>query len=188
MLSALSHVKEDYLTYADNNDNINDNKNKTIEERDDIQQLERVFAYEFYHQWSIRKSPCLVLNAEMGKIINRSYHYPDMALHGGQGDHANNKIILEIKRVCSIGKKGKNIVRDLLKLSVFLNYKKEKDFFANYENAVFILLKGSLEQVYDAVKHKRNIRDEIICITYDGKTIEIETVGDLKNNKKYKTF
>lgn len=60
LLNAISNVDKQYLSYAEYNANAEDRK-------DQIDQLERVFAYELYYQWSLLKDDNMVLNGEIGK-------------------------------------------------------------------------------------------------------------------------
>ena len=66
LLNAISNVDKQYLSYAEYNANAEDRK-------DQINQLERVFAYELYYQWSLLKDDNMVLNGEIGKILNDKY-------------------------------------------------------------------------------------------------------------------
>ncbi len=153
LLQALAHVDKKYLSYADINAN--------TEDKDQINQLERVFAYELYHQWSLLKDESLILNGEIGKFYVKNNCYPDLVLHGGQNDPNNNKIVVEIKRECIVREKPEVILDDLVKLSFFLESldKSEQQIkFRNYENAVFILLKGKLSEISEALKGKKTSR------------------------------
>jgi len=164
LLQALAQVDKKYLSYADTNANADDRK-------DQINQLERVFAYELYHQWSLLKDDILVLNGEIDKLWNDKTWYPDLVLHGGQDDFENNKI-----------------VDDLEKLSLFLEIvDKESEFrkYRNYELAVFILLKGDLNEISEALKNdkatKKVINDNVVCMSYNEKReIRISRLSDLK--------
>ncbi|MBR5730034.1 MAG: hypothetical protein IKX61_07525 [Prevotella sp.] len=170
LLQAIISVDKEYLSYASTNANA-DNR------VDVINQLERVFAYELYHQWSLLKHEGLVLNGEIGKIWNNEDWYPDMVLHGGQADPDNNKIVVEIKRECMVRNNKKAIIDDLKKLSGFLvpvdkNTQDKK--FRNYNDAVFILLKGELSEISVALKDKElmsglELNDNIMCVTYNEK-------------------
>lgn len=181
LLQALAQVDKKYLSYADTNANADDRK-------DQINQLERVFAYELYHQWSLLKDDILVLNGEIDKLWNDKTWYPDLVLHGGQDDFENNKIVVEIKRECMVKGKPEAILDDLEKLSLFLEIvNKESDFrkYRNYELAVFILLKGDLNEISEALKNdkatKKVINDNVVCMSYNEKReIRISRLSDLK--------
>lgn len=181
LLQALALVDKKYLSYANTNVNA-DNRG------DQIEQLERVFAYELYHQWSLLKRDSLILNGEIDKLWNDKTWYPDLVLHGGQDDPNNNKIVVEIKRECMVKGKPEAILDDLKKLSMFLEtVKKDDDLkkFRNYEYAVFILLKGELKEITNALKvdkvSKKEYNSNIICMTYNDKgEIRISSLAELR--------
>ena len=86
-----------------------------------IEQLERIFAYELYHQWSIlqedynRRVPedyKRIINGEIGKQLLGVNKYPDMVLHKGHGDIHNQEIVIEIKRKAEL--KDDNAIQDLI--------------------------------------------------------------------------
>lgn len=181
LLQAIVQVDKRYLSYADTNANADSRA-------DQIDQLERVFAYELYHQWSKLKDDSLVLNGEIDKIWNEDVCYPDMVLHGGQNDPYNNKIVVEIKRECMVKGKPHSILDDLEKLSKFLEtVKKDNQYkkYRNYEFAVFILLKGELNEITKALKDenasKKVLNENVICMSYNEKReIKIACLADLK--------
>lgn len=169
LVNAISNVDKQYLSYAKTNAN--------ADGRDDqINQLERVFAYELYFQWSLLKDDNLVLNGEIGKIWNTEYCYPDLVLHGGQDDPENNRVVVEIKRECMVDGMPEAILKDLQKLSSFLksvDKNSQSCKFKNYNNAVFILLKGELEEISNALKMKEasqyELNGDVICLTFNEK-------------------
>ena len=95
----------------------------------------------------------MVLNGEIGKLWNDKYWYPDLVLHGGQGDPENNRVVVEIKRECMVKGNYKVILEDFKKLSSFL--KSEE--------------KSSQDE----------INGNIICLTYNGEEIEISRLSHL---------
>ena len=169
LVNAISKVDKQYLSYA--------NTNANADGRDDqINQLERVFAYELYFQWSLLKDDNLVLNGEIGKIWNTEHWYPDLVLHGGQDDPENNRVVVEIKRECMVDGKPEAILKDLQKLSSFLkpvDKNSQSRKFKNYNNAVFILLKGELVEISNALKMKEasqyELNGDVICLTFNEK-------------------
>lgn len=152
-----------------------------------IEQIERNFAYELYHQWSLSKEKTLILNGEIDKDIKKKRYYPDMVLHGGQCDYDNNKIVVEIKRGKAIG--TTKIITDLKKLSPYLEKRNVK--WANYENAVFILYNADMSIISNVLKNKESkiIKDDIICMTYnydsnnDFYTLNLARISDLRDKK-----
>lgn len=181
LLQALAQVEKKYLFYADTNANADDRQ-------DQITQLERVFAYELYHQWSLLKDENLVLNGEIDKLWTDQTWYPDLVLHGGQHDPNNNKIVVEIKRECMVKGKPEAILDDLVKLSSFLeavDKDNQAKKYRNYEFAVFILLKGELNEIVNALKDEKAsgkvFNDNVICISFnEKKEIRISNLADLK--------
>ena len=84
--------------------------------------------------------------------------------------------------------KPEAILDDLKKLSMFLEtVKKDDDLkkFRNYEYAVFILLKGELKEIANALKvdkvSKKEYNSNIICMTYNDKgEIRISSLAELR--------
>jgi len=181
LLQAVIQVDEKYLSYACTNANADDRDDQII-------QLERVFAYELYHQWSLLKDDNLVLNGEIDKLWNKETWYPDLVLHGGQDDPNNNRIVVEIKRECMVKGKPDAILNDLEKLSFFLEtVEKDNQYkkYRNYEFAVFILLKGELREIAEALKDDKAspkvLNDKIICMTYnEDREIRMACLADLR--------
>jgi len=72
-----------------------------------IQDIERVFLAELYHQWRVlmesnpTKYKNLVLHSEIGKMLTqKKVQFPDLALHGGQiGEWrvTKNEVYVELK-------------------------------------------------------------------------------------------
>lgn len=92
--------------------------------------VERVFAYELYHQWgSLLKDTDLVLNAEINKKEEEEFlckysngkgtiiRIPDLVLHHGQSDKERHVIVCEIKRDCNTN--SNSIINDINKLVEF---------------------------------------------------------------------
>ena len=181
LIQAIAKVDKRYLSYADTNANADDREDQII-------QLERVFAYELYHQWSRLIDDGMILNGEIDKLWNKETWYPDMVLHGGQGDPDHNKIVVEIKRECMVKGKPNAILDDLEKLSRFLEtVEKDNQYkrYRNYECAVFILLKGELDEISRALKNeyasRKVLNDNVICMTYNEYCeIRISSLADLK--------
>lgn len=181
LINAILNVSKEYMFYYEK-----------IEVKEDkiVEQIERVFAYELYHQWSLLKDTNLMLNGEIDKDEEKNRYYPDMVLHGGQCDHDNNKVVVEIKRGKDID--NAKIIKDLEKLSSYLSQEKNVKY-ANYENAVFILFGGNMEKISKALKsyNRGDEINDIICITYnyDGKnnkyTLEIARMSDLNTGVNF---
>lgn len=127
------------------------------------EQMERCFAYELYHQWSLvlnpgnekpskPDSPRLYLNAEIVKYINGQKTFPDLVVHGGQSDLKNQAFICEIKR--SLGLNTPDSVRilgDLKKLSDYLNLSLDA-LICQFNQAAFIVTNITLENLKNRVR------------------------------------
>lgn len=190
LLNAILRVNKDYLIYSKPVEMKESNKD---EKEIIFEQLERIFAYELYHQWSslLNKDGGLILNGEAQKIIERDRKYPDMVLHGGQGDSKSNEIVVEIKRGKYID--GIKIVEDLEKLSIFLETDEGKEY-ANYHDAVFILIGGNMDDISNTLnknKIKTKINNSIIYVTYNYNfadqiyILEIARMSDLNTKKRH---
>lgn len=177
MLSAILKVKKDYLWYKDF---ISDNAKKSVKEH-----LERVFAYEFYHQWrnllEVKGHKHLFLNGEISKAVKEDLEknkvnvlFPDLVLHGGQdcNDEKTQLIACEIKRKEKIS--GKKVKEDIESLINYLS----KEYFKNspFQCGVFILVGTTLENTFETKKVLNKIKEicnlnhfstKILCISYD---------------------
>lgn len=164
---------------------------------DDYEHVERVFAYELYHQWCdcplIYNNKRLVVNAEIPKYLihdvrveDTSLTYPDLVLHEGQNDYKGNLIICEIKRASYARQHPDKLLEDFNKLSKYLS----KDFKAKvdtknwepFQIGVFIMTDDSKDvslsvkniitllgnNVKVVAKFKAQIKKRIFCIAYNG--------------------
>lgn len=175
MLSAIKNVKSGYLWYK----YYSDKEKKKVKEH-----LERVFAYEFYHQWRMILDVFgihLYINGEISKEIKdkmKNNHvknlFPDLILHGGQDCHDAKKqlIACEIKRKEKIS--GKKVKEDIESLINYLS----KEYFTKtpFQCGVFILVGETLENTLETKKILNKIREiynlnhfsaKILCISYD---------------------
>ena len=128
-----------------------------------VEQRERIFAYELYHQWSMVKPTELILNGELGKYIENRYIFPDMALHGGQDDYDHNEIVVEIKRVSQIDNGKDGLVKDWKKLSLYLKNDKpgNKSKFRRYKHAVSIIYGADYEKIKSFIINNQESFTEI---------------------------
>lgn len=129
-------------------------------------QLERCFAYELYHQWSLlikkfnnKHNPDnpLVLNGEISKKLDDfGTTYPDIVLHGGQNNYANQLLICEIKRLTNNKSYPyKSILRDLNKLNQYLNHPD-----IHFERGVFIVANCDVDQLQKLINRTRTVYPE----------------------------
>lgn len=144
LLCALENVNGDYFNYGDCL------KNK---------QVERCFAYELYHQWSILldnykvnhpNDSKIYLNGEIPKNLQSSTLkdcYPDLVLHSGQDSIDYQFIACEIKRESKNNSDG--IIRDFYKLLKYFNLVKkgENGGKASYDISCFIMIGSDLEKM-----------------------------------------
>ncbi len=151
-----------------------------------VEQRERIFAYELYHQWSMVKQPKLILNGELGKYIENRHIFPDMALHGGQDNYDHNEIVVEIKRESQINTKDNGLVNDLNKLSTYLIDDKSPDGakFRSYRNAVSIIYGADDVEIKSFIINNRESlkeinKDIIIIATPKSGVLYYSTLGKL---------
>lgn len=162
-------------------------------------QLERCFAYELYHQWSLlieefnnKHNPDnpLVLNGEISKKLDDfGTTYPDIVLHGGQDNYANQLLICEIKRLVNrISSPHRSILRDLDKLNQYINFTD-----IHFKRGVFIAANCDVDQLQKLItkiwKKYRNKcpeikdieanRDKIVCIAVSVKDETLLTESKL---------
>jgi len=209
LFRAIALVDKKYIYYTVNNV---DQKSQEA-----MCHLERVFAYELYRQWAnILSCEChdkYVLNAELDKIVKESIYYhnskkkeavimfPDLVMHGGQGNTTRQKMICEIKRN-KTGTDNNNISNqkifaDLYKLTCYLDKTK---FHDKFDYGVFILLNGCLSQISNMPNKTSVFRPErlsfgdfkedfkeffqsIVCVTYDGVTLQYDLLSELLDKK-----
>lgn len=164
LFRAILNIRDEYYKYS----------LEQLEGSDEYQeQLERVFAYELYHQWSIiqenynksvSKEHCRVINGEAGKKLNGCHIYPDMLLHGGQEDIENQEIAIEIKRKVGINKH--NVIEDLTKLTRLLSADGLAYGAKAFKKCVFILSGGNESDLKDLLANNSNISidDNIVCV------------------------
>ena len=150
--------------------------------------VERVFAYELYHQWSIqcKEEPNFVINAEIPKSIysidNKEIKFPDLVLHGGQNDLNNNYVIVEIKR--SSNSYSDNYVKDIKKLQIFskqyeAEIYQEKKEVKGFKHCVFIIEGKNAHNEFGKILgqyEKNNGTSNIIIIFYDGSILKMTKI------------
>lgn len=125
--------------------------------------------------------------------IGEERKYPDIVLHNGQGSDKIQKIICEIKRNTEIKISGSVILADLYKLACYMDEEKFHSGIKPFEYGVFVFVNGSLDEIKAIKKAKIKVSsnnysfsqfkqemsehfENIICVTYDGSTIEYKTL------------
>lgn len=146
------------------------------------------------------------INAEIRKDLVEnltsicSYSYPDMVLHGGNGS-SNNYILCEIKRKSTIRCNKDSLVKDINKLGFFLrrdlHLKYDVDW-KEYKYGVFILtdkywgnkdfdlnpsdIANNID--FEELEVDKSLYSHIICVLYNGKTLQYGNLGDIEITKK----
>lgn len=183
LFKAILEVKSNYFYYRNEIDN-----------NEWHGQLERVFAYELYHQWSLiqmqyndvllkqgKIDEIRYLNGEVGKGLEGIYKYPDMVLHGGQGNFVHQEIAVEIKRKANIN--SENVIKDLEKLSDMITEGKLAFNAKPFKWGVFILTCGDvsdMKHILDSYSLDA-IRDDVLCVFCKGDDIlEYCTIDEIK--------
>lgn len=169
-LSALSKVETDYILYA-----IPENS----ETKESFKYPERVFAYEFYHQYRLimdekkEKYRGLYLNGEQPKsskiwegLANIT---PDLVLHGKIGEKddtgESQKWLCEIKM-----KSNPAIIQDLKKIKSNESVLKFQDNFFLYVGATLQNLKDVLDK---SDMKQMNVDTICVCLYHDDDGIQI---------------
>ena len=122
--------------------------------------VERVFAYELYHQWSLLiKDKEWTLNGEAGKYLNWFYNnrkkilknqkFPDLVQYRkGDNREDSHMIVTEIKRYKNV---AKDLRKDILKIYDFINSSERNEnynrWFSPYSCGVFLVVGGNLSLI-----------------------------------------
>ena len=199
LLASIFEVDSNYIQYDGHN------------EDQDIEHVERVFAYELYRQWCdhpiIRNDKNLVINVEIPKnLIDESrindipLMYPDMVLHYGQDNYKGNQIVCEIKREGYAKQYPDKVLDDFKKIYFYLD--KQLKVKANNKNwepfkiGVFILTKREdaiqplsvnniVELLGEKVREVKTfpeiIKKRIVCVVYNGKDLKYDTLYNMIN-------
>lgn len=194
-LMAISNISQSYYKY----DDIVDGLKK--------EHLERVFAYELYHQWSLLIDKDYIINGEIGKRLmyfdsqsgklkDKNDKYPDLVLHRGQSYHDGNMIVCEIKR--KENNSEKEYIRDLFKLAIFTNNKTNHNN-NNYQCGIFVYVRGLQEDFMSLIdKNETDLQTlyneyntkKIICVFCDENCIKYNSFYNileiLKSDQKIK--
>lgn len=201
LLASISNVDSSYIHYDGNNKD------------EDFDHVERVFAYELYHQWCnyplIKNNRYIVVNAEIPKnLISDARHkmnlmYPDMVLHHGQNAYKGNLIVCEIKRDGYATQHQDKVRDDLIKLRTFLSedlkVKTKNTEWEPFEIAVFVLTvsKDTTEalsvskiltlldkQYLEEIKAiEKKYSERIYCVVYNGKELKYDTLFNMIEGK-----
>lgn len=175
---AIKKVERKYILW--DNTFLNDDNNM-------ISHVERVFAYELYHQWSKLREESeilknFIINGELSKdmYLDKSERiFPDMVLHGGQGNYTENKIVIEIKRsankhICEYIKDIENIKK--LTGEFTRNSSEGKESKVNgYKHGVLIIEGDESQERFNELSlHKDFCKySDYIVILYNGEKMSV---------------
>lgn len=199
LFASISNVDSSYI-YCD-----------SYHSEEDIEHVERAFAYELYHQWCnnsiIKNCKNLIVNAEIPKELiceaknfKKSLTYPDMVLHHGQNDYKGNLIICEIKRDSYARQNPDKVLEDFDKLNIYLSdklkVKRNNEDWEPFRIGVFIMTdkentKSPLsvhkifqylgKKVETIMKYHDDIKQRIVCVVYNGKELKYDILYNLTN-------
>ena len=185
LFKAILEVEDKYYSYS----------TKHLNGSDAMQEhLERVFAYELYHQWSIlirdfnnshNDEDKRVINGEVGKKLDGYSVCPDMILHKGQEDTQHQEIAVEIKRKISLSED--NFLNDMEKLSDMLTDGKLSFGASPFKFSVFILTGGEESNITSLLNKEKaaSINNNIICIFCHKKgELDYKSMDEIKKSIK----
>lgn len=169
--------------------------------------LERVFAYELYHQWSKQidemnkqynnTTDYYLLNGETVKDMSHFRidcsnvnTFPDMILHKSMDRPIGQAIVCEIKRTSNFSDNG--FEDDIKKLRQFV-CEQQNDYTFNF--GVFVLVGNKIKAVLEkmdslnwTIRRRKIKSDKIMLVAYDGNQLEAVSLYnalDKKERKKY---
>lgn len=148
-LKAVCEVKKNFYNFDFNGTNYK----PTCVNVESLSHVERVFAYELYHQWSkIIDRENWVLNGEAGKYLQWFYEnrnekdlkqkYPDLVQYSlNSNDEESHMIVCEIKREYNV---AEDLQEDILKLYGFTcsseNDTSKGRWFQSYKCGIFLMI------------------------------------------------
>lgn len=175
---AIKKVERKYILWDDTF--LNDDNNM-------ISHVERVFAYELYHQWSKLREESeilknFIINGKLSKdmYLDKSERiFPDMVLHGGQGNNTENKIVIEIKRsankhICEYIKDIANIKKLTGEFTRKSSEGKESKV-NGYKHGVLIIEGYESQERFNELSLHKDFRkySDYIVILYNGEKMSV---------------
>ena len=158
-LASIKNVKSQYLNFEFKETTYNP---ECVKNKGSIDHVERVFAYELYHQWSKKlKNNDWILNGEAGKYLQWFYlnrdkasmkqKFPDLVQYY-KDNHIDepHMIVCEIKRDYSDNIK-KGIRTDLLKLYGFTCSNNDGRWFESYKCGIFLVIGDNCSVIQDSL-------------------------------------
>ena len=161
--------------------------------------LERVFAYELYHQWSKKVvrhkkdySEGYILNGETQKLMGyfkvnsqKEKSYPDLILHKSIDHPKCQAIVCEIKRRGNFTKGG--FKDDITKLKAFVCELQNEYTFGF---GVFILAGDKMKSILEMMdllnwtaRRRKNKTKNIFLVAYDGHRLQVVSLYDALKKK-----
>lgn len=132
-------------------------KDFTVPDEELYKMQERVFCYEFYHQFrKIMEQDTnysnFIFNAEIQKYafektLNAGYKYPDFVLHYGQDNVKRQELVIEVKTSEGI-KDKKNLQKDIEKLVDFTT----NNAYGYFSTGIFIVVNMSTNELKKELK------------------------------------
>ena len=166
--------------------------------------LERVFAYELYHQWSKKvvrnkkgNNESYILNGETMKMMGyfkvnpqKEKAYPDLILHKSFDHPKCQAIVCEIKRRGNLTKGG--FEDDITKLKEFV-CELQNDYTFNY--GIFILTGDKMKSILEMMdslrwtaRRRKNKTKNILLVAYDGHHIQVVSLYDALNKEEREKY
>lgn len=168
----------------------------------DITHVERTFAYELYHQWSISLCKYRMTNYRIDAEVSKQFvdqivgnesncrdyetYYPDMVLHKSQGNDSGNLIACEFKRLSETSLE--KVANDLYKLYLYVNENtkiKRSRHWTPYRYGFFLFIdkkNHSLSETLEKVPINFDIEKiphKIICAIYNGSNLVYDYLENL---------
>lgn len=198
---AIENVDGEYCTWEDwkyiakelKKDQPDNDKQEKV-----LKMMERVFCYEFYHQFRLlmgndrykdkSKNKKLIFSAEITKYYldsmkaDTSHHiyFPDFVLHSGQDNVDRQEVVIEVKTSERIkqNQSGNNLNTDIEKL---VNLTKEGSLY-KYQMGVFIAVNMSTDELKERIdvdrfkREKEENKKRIYLIGTRGDFITLEDI------------
>ncbi len=160
-----------------------------------LDQVERCFAYELYHQLStlldngFNLGKDIVINAEIPKkgypqaessTKKKGKIFPDIVIHAGQNNHDPNKqlLVCEIKRNTSKTSPIKEDIKtDLAKLGWYVKSLQYENHDIGFRAGCFVMTNVTKEELYNTIKQIKKDGDANPCksIKFPGDQISDST-------------
>ena len=146
--------------------------------------LERVFAYEFYHQLRLLYDDSKhFVHGELGKrqqffpLNRKATVYPDIIIHSLSNSYQDNSVVIEIKSGPRI--KVRQLIDDLSKLKDYTN---QKSASLKYKKGIFLIINCNFKEYFSS--RRKGSQSEILSYLKEER-IEIWNIDIGYNLSKY---